>query len=183
MTEPNVQSQTQSQIPPRPQASRDGSVSSSNSGGTQVVGAAAGFLAKITRSPSRRHKPLGSNGSVDGALAGPSTATPPRPRTRPSYARTVTAPPAPVVPVTLNAIRADILSRADSDTGLSTTDNKMLPLPIGSIAPTYNAGGTNRVPLSRVSSNVSGGTMSQALTPPKAETMLPAKRMSLQLSH
>jgi hypothetical protein len=150
MTEPSVQIPHQ----PRPQSSRDGSISSTNSGGPTSVGAAAGFLAKITRSPSRRHKPLGSNGSIDGALAG-AGATPPRPRPRPSFARTVTAPPAPV---TLSTIKADFIARADSDVaGLAAPDNKMLPLPMGSIAPVYNAGGTNRVPLTKVSSNTSGG--------------------------
>ena len=149
MTEPSVQIQNQ----PRPQASRDGSVGSSNSGGTATAGGAAGFLAKITRSPSRRHKPLGSNSSIDGAIAGLGAgSTPPRPRPRPNYARTATAPPGPT---TLNAIRADLTRAESNESGLTTTDNKMLSLPIGNIAPVYNTGGSNRAPLQRVASNVS----------------------------
>ncbi|KAJ9606561.1 hypothetical protein H2200_008569 [Cladophialophora chaetospira] len=140
---------------PRAQSSRDGSISSTNSGGaTAGGGGAAGFLSKITRSPSRRHKPLGSNGSIDGALSG-AGATPPRQRPRPGYTRTATAPPAPI---TLNAIKADLVSRTTSDgSGLVASDHKMLPLPMGNIAPAYNTSGTNRVPLYKVNSNVSIG--------------------------
>ncbi|KIX93056.1 uncharacterized protein Z520_11329 [Fonsecaea multimorphosa CBS 102226] len=153
MTEPSI---TQSQSQPRSQSSRDGSISSTNSAGggaaATSAGGAAGFLSKITRSPSRRHKPLGSNTSLDATLSAAGS-TPPRPRPRPAYTRTATAPPAPV---TLNPIRPDLLSRTNSDvTANATADNNMLPLPAGSIAPVYNPSGVNRAPLHKVSSNVS----------------------------
>lgn len=100
---------------------RDGSVSSSNSGG-----GASGFLSKITRSPSRRHKPLGSNGSIDATLS-VTGSTPPRPRPRPGYTRTTTAPAAPV---TLSAIKADIVARNSDVTGASTAPSQTM-FPIG----------------------------------------------------
>jgi len=118
---------------------RDGSISSATSGG----GGAAGFLSKITRSPSRRHKPLGSNSSIDATLS------PPRPgQPRPGYQRTTTAPAAPI---TLNSIKADIVSRTNSDvTNPTTSDNMALPLPV----PLLTNGSTNgRAPLQRVTSN------------------------------
>ncbi|KIW95228.1 uncharacterized protein Z519_03812 [Cladophialophora bantiana CBS 173.52] len=153
MTEPSTQSQSQ----PRSQSSRDGSISSTNSaggGGAASTGGAAGFLSKITRSPSRRHKPLGSNGSVDGTLSAAGS-TPPRPRPRPAYTRTATAPPAPV---TFNTIKPDLVARTNSDViNHATSDNNMLALPVGSIAPVYNPSGVNRAPLHKVSSNVSVG--------------------------
>ncbi|OAL37026.1 hypothetical protein AYO20_03795 [Fonsecaea nubica] len=152
MTEPSTQSQSQ----PRSQSSRDGSVSSTNSaaGGATSAGGAAGFLSKITRSPSRRHKPLGSNSSLDATLAAAGS-TPPRPRPRPAYTRTATAPPAPV---TLTSARPDLKSRTNSDvTSHATPENNMLPLPTGNIAPIYTPSGVNRAPLHKVSSNVSVG--------------------------
>ncbi|ETI22208.1 hypothetical protein G647_06281 [Cladophialophora carrionii CBS 160.54] len=147
MTEPSTQVQTL----PRPPASRDGSISSSNSGGAAAGGGGAtGFLSKIARSPSRRHKPLGSNGSLDGA-----SSTPPRPRPRPAYTRTATAPPAPI---SLNAIKSDLVTRTTSDVSSSATgNNKMLPLPAGNLVPVYNTSGTHRAPLHKINSNVSTG--------------------------
>jgi hypothetical protein len=103
---------------------RDGSISSTNSGG-----GASGFLSKITRSPSRRHKPLGSNGSIDATLS-VAGSTPPRPRPRPGYPRTTTAPAAPV---TLNAIKADIAVRNSDVTGAAMASSQML-FPIDSTA-------------------------------------------------
>ncbi|KAK7903428.1 hypothetical protein LTR67_001448 [Exophiala xenobiotica] len=113
---------------------RDGSINSATSGG----GGAAGFLSKITRSPSRRHKPLGSNSSIDATLSPP----------RPGYQRTTTAPAAPI---TLNSIKADIVSRTNSDvTNPTTSDNMALPLPV----PLLTNGSINgRAPLHRVTTN------------------------------
>ncbi|KIW67398.1 hypothetical protein PV04_06657 [Phialophora macrospora] len=147
MTEPSTQTQNQ----PRPQASRDGSISSTNSGGAAAGGGgAAGFLSKITRSPSRRHKPLGSNGSLDGAGS-----TPPRSRPRPAYTRTVTAPPAPT---NLHPIKADLVARNNSDvSGLAPTDNKMQPVAVGGIMPIYNVSSAYRAPLHTINSNASTG--------------------------
>ena len=106
---------------------RDGSISSTNSGG-----GASGFLSKITRSPSRRHKPLGSNGSIDATLS-VAGSTPPRPRARPGYPRTTTAPAAPV---TLNSIKADIVARNSDVTGASTAPSpNMFTIPIHPDAP------------------------------------------------
>ncbi|KIX04988.1 uncharacterized protein Z518_05860 [Rhinocladiella mackenziei CBS 650.93] len=135
MTEPNQQ---------------NGSISSTNSGGT-----AGGFLSKITRSPSRRHKPLGSNDSIDATLSAAAGSPPPRPRPgRIGYQRTTTAPAAPV---TLNAIKADLVARTNSDiSGLTTADN-MIPLPSHLLSDKPNA----RTPLHKVPSNGGGGTSNQ----------------------
>lgn len=134
--------------PLRAHSSRDGSISSSNSGG-----GTGGFLSKITRSPSRRHKALGS---IDVSLPADGSA-PVQPRTRPGYQRTATAPPAPV---SLNAIKADIVSRTNSDvSGLvaaAAVDN-MLPLPVGNLAPVYNGSVITRTALHKVPSNSAAG--------------------------
>lgn len=163
MTEPIAQSQSHA----RSQSSRDGSVSSSNSGGLSATGpgGAAAFLQKITRSPSRRHKTLGSNDFVEGTLSGAGP-TPPRPRARPGYTRTVTAPSAPG---SLNPTKPDPVVRTNSDVSGATTDNKMLPLPTGNIAPVYNPSGTNRVPLQKIPSNLSNGDDSTNSHPVKSK--------------
>ncbi|KAK5054603.1 hypothetical protein LTR84_001494 [Exophiala bonariae] len=107
---------------------RDGSISSTNSGG-----GASAFLSKITRSPSRRHKPLGSNGSIDATLS-VTGSTPPRPRPRPGYPRTTTAPAAPV---TLNAIKADIVARNSDVTGASSASSQtMFPIAVDMVSRT-----------------------------------------------
>ncbi|KAK5035226.1 hypothetical protein LTS07_002662 [Exophiala sideris] len=111
---------------------RDVSTNSTTSGG----GGSTGFLSKITRSPSRRHKPLGSNDSIDATLS------PPRPTPRPGYPRTTTAPA---------AIKADLISRASSDvSSLTLTDNMALPLPVPLLT---NGSSSSRAPLYRIPSN------------------------------
>lgn len=111
---------------------RDVSISSTTSGG----GGPAGLLSKITRSPSRRHKPLGSNGSIDATLSPPSV-TP-----RPGYPRTTTAPA---------AIKADLVSRTNGEvSGQTLTDNMALPLPVPLLT---NGSSSARAPLYRIPSN------------------------------
>ncbi|KAJ9636561.1 uncharacterized protein PV06_10067 [Exophiala oligosperma] len=117
---------------------RDGSISSSTSGG----GGAAGFLSKLTRSPSRRHKPFGSNNSIDATLSPPHSAPP-----RPGFQRTTTAPAAPT---TLNSIKADSVPGRNSDvSGQASGDNMALPLPVPLLT---NGTVSGRAPLQRVSS-------------------------------
>ncbi|KAI1616810.1 hypothetical protein EDD36DRAFT_146843 [Exophiala viscosa] len=114
---------------------RDVATNSITSGG----GGSTGFLSKITRSPSRRHKPLGSNGSRGSIDA---TLSPPRPTPRPGYPRTTTAPA---------AIKADLISRASSDvSSLTLTDNMALPLPVPLLT---NGSSSSRAPLYRIPSN------------------------------
>lgn len=122
---------------------RDGSISSLTLGGGTT-----GFLSKITRSPSRRHKPLGSNGSVEAALAATGL-TPPRPRPRPGYQRTTTAPAAPI-PIT--PVTTDLVARTNSDgSGLAPAGNMMaLPLPVPLLT---NGAADIRTPHYRVRSN------------------------------
>ncbi|KAL2398007.1 hypothetical protein ABEF95_001145 [Exophiala dermatitidis] len=130
---------------------RDGSIGSSNS---SSGGGTTGFLSKITRSPSRRHKPLGSNGSIDATIsvAGP---TPPRPRPRPGYSRTTTAPAGPVA---LNTIKTDTVSRNSSDaTGLASND-KMMPLQVPILANGINS---SRPLLHKIPSHGTGGSNTQ----------------------
>lgn len=91
-----------------------------------------GLLAKITRSPSRRHKPnasQGSSGSTDATIpAGGSAAH--RNRSRPAFQRNPTAPGGPV---TLNPNKAELI-RTHSDDSSSKMLASMTAVPF-TVAP------------------------------------------------
>ncbi|EXJ86226.1 hypothetical protein A1O1_06596 [Capronia coronata CBS 617.96] len=144
---------------------RDGFHGSTTTGSSG--GGTPGFLSKITRSPSRRHKPLGSNDSIDATLSG-SAPTPPRPRPRPGYSRTTTAPAAPG---TLNPIRADVVPRTNSDVSHLATGDTMPP---HSVAILTNGVNTTRPLLQKHPSNGPASANSQVAGFAAGETDVPS---------
>lgn len=115
------------------------------------------FFSKITRSPSKRHKPLGSNDSIDTTLNAPTTSSAAsRSRSRQPFSRTTTAPAAPP---SLNSLKPDVISRTTSDvTGTATSSSSEPPNMFMVINPLAvpaapNSGNTLRTPNSRTTTH------------------------------
>ncbi|KIV88930.1 hypothetical protein PV10_08557 [Exophiala mesophila] len=128
---------------------------SSTSGVTTVLTTGpTSFFSKITRSPSKRHKPLGSNNSIDTTLNAPASAS--RSRSRQPFSRTPTAPAAPS---SISSSKPDVITRTTSDvTGTSTPSSSespnmfMVVNPVALPAPP-NSGNTLRNPLPRTTTH------------------------------